>query len=272
MPKPWAKEKTRRRRLGAEEEARHFASVHTPLSPSPIPPATHPRAVTSAPAPIFSRASPPHNSSWYQDDVEISTILTICTPSLPASRDFSSLRSPASAHPWRTIRRRNHRLLPQRRVQRPFPISLPKRTLISAPRADTLAVHAILPSLSPQHPPPLSSVIDVPSPSVMAAKTPVTLPAMTAYGLVHTKFALACAGELPDIVVTLEQVFDLVWGPHVDDDQKNLLVGLPPDRLVFLCTLAAIAGLEPVFEGFLQPVIMNFARAWVAHCRGDSFG
>ncbi|KAJ7807882.1 hypothetical protein B0H13DRAFT_2386187 [Mycena leptocephala] len=190
--------------------------------------------------------------------------------------------------------------------------SLPKRGVVSAPRANIFVLNKdipvsqvpliptpVAPPLPPPHEPRLHGLslrpvdllgllplhrddpihpddvppVDMPAPSICPCPAdhlllPIpplapapSLPAETTYGLVHTKLALACARELPNSVVTLEQVFDLVWGPYRNNDEKNLLVALPPDRLIFLCTLAAIAALEPVFEGFLQPVIMEFARA-----------
>ncbi|KAJ7160596.1 hypothetical protein C8R43DRAFT_947811 [Mycena crocata] len=299
MTKPWAKEKTRRKKAEearrAEEEKEFPALVSTP---TPLPTSAV-LALLSMPdeqerqrfhagrlrwqpgdqmrcgSTVYSIGEDGLVSSWCESACEqpLAAIHVASSQSIP--RDFSALRS-ESPHPWRTIRRRNHRLLPQRRAQRPFPKSFPKRTTISAPRADTvLALQSDLPRPSsppPQPDPPLlspPSIVNTTPPSIEPA---TTLPAETAYGLVQTKFALACARELPHITVTLDQVFDVVWGPHATNKNRNLLVKLPPDRLVFLCTLAAIAALEPVFEGFLQPAITDFAHAWVAHCRGESFG
>ncbi|KAF8129689.1 hypothetical protein K438DRAFT_1887161 [Mycena galopus ATCC 62051] len=310
MTKAWAKEKKRRRKEEEarrfEEERERRAPVSTP---SPL---SFPAAPTFAPSSLYHNdlagvyglhpAHPMHNTSgllsidddepipansprfrcddipdeqpvdavhasshrWSDAVPKLATIHTVdVAPPVPAPRDFSALCS-GSAHPWRTIRRRNHRLLPQRREQRPFPWPLPKRVPASLTAIHTVAVD---PTPTPPTPPPL--VVDIPPPPVVLAPT---LPAETAYGPVHTKLALACAHELPNRVITLEQVFDIVWGPYADNNQKNLLVQLTADQLVLLCTLAAIAAVEPVFAGFLHPVIMNFADTWVAHCRGDSFG
>ncbi|KAJ6556208.1 hypothetical protein B0H19DRAFT_1152182, partial [Mycena capillaripes] len=180
-------------------------------------------------------------------------------------RDLSALRGD-STHPWRTIRQRNHRLLLQRREQhekRPFPKSLPKQAIISAPRGDILAVDS-LPMLPP--PPPLP--VAAPSPPPVQAST---LPAKTPYGLVHSSLALACAGEKA-VLNAVSDVFDIAWGPHTTVTQKVHLLELPGDQLVFLCMLAEFVTFEPVFREFLHPAIANFAHGWVAHCLQDSFG
>ncbi|KAJ7601867.1 hypothetical protein B0H17DRAFT_1122788 [Mycena rosella] len=192
------------------------------------------------------------------------------------------------------IRRRNHRLFPQRREQRPFPKALPKRTVISAPHADILAIipsHPLIvsPPLPPpreDHPPGLSlrpidilglwplhhddpihpdevPALDIPAPLICPCPAdhlvlPVpTLPAQTAYGLVRSSLAVACAGE--------KAVLDAV-------SDKFHLLELPGDQLVFLCMLAEFVVLEPVFREFLHPAIANFAHGWVTHCLQDSFG
>ncbi|KAJ6447580.1 hypothetical protein C8R45DRAFT_1115814 [Mycena sanguinolenta] len=157
-------------------------------------------------------------------------------------RDWSTLRSD-TAHPWRTIRRRNHRL------RRPFPQSLPK----------ILSLHHL-------PPPPRPVIIDIPPPPIAA---PPTLPAGTAYGLVHSNLALACACELPEVSVAFQEILEITGGPPEDREE---LGALPPDRLVFLTTLAAIAALDGVFKQFLYPVITDFTGHWVAHRRQDSFG
>jgi hypothetical protein len=41
---------------------------------------------------------------------------------------------------------------------------------------------------------------------------------------------------------------------------------MPPQQLIFLGTLAAIAAFEPVFQEFLNPVMTDFAQMWVSHC------
>ncbi|KAJ7458456.1 hypothetical protein FB451DRAFT_1273181 [Mycena latifolia] len=198
--------------------------------------------------------------SWFDDVPDVPTMQTVYTgvPS-PLARNCSALRS-ESAHPWRTIRRKNCRLLPQRSERRQFPRSFPKPATISAPRADILNLYDHLPVLPPPPAPP-PSVVDAvdTSPSSM-------LPAQTTYGPVNTRLALACALEQPHAVVTLEQIFDLVWGPHVEDVHKNLVAELPADQLVFLGTLVRIASLEPVFTGFLHPAITEFVNGWVTHC------
>ncbi|KAJ7457122.1 hypothetical protein B0H11DRAFT_2287111 [Mycena galericulata] len=229
------KEMARLRRDATEERARVRAEavslvVHFPSSYTPPP-------------------------CWADDPPDSPFAAAQTVPSTLPPRDFSALRSDA-AHPWRTIRRRNHRLLPQCTDRRPFPCSLPKRHLP--------VIYTIVDDPTPTPPP----VVPVAPPVVIAP----ALPADTAYGPVHTKLALACAHEVPNSVLTLAEVFDIAWGPHADNDHKGLMMELPADQLVFLAALAAIAAAEPIFEGFLYPAITSFANGWVAHCRGDSFG
>ncbi|KAJ6545231.1 hypothetical protein B0H19DRAFT_1167174 [Mycena capillaripes] len=179
-------------------------------------------------------------------------------------RDFSALRGD-STHPWRTIRRRNHWLLPQWREQhekRPFPKSFPKRAIISTPDVDILAVDSLL--MLPPPPPPVA----VPLPPPVQAPT---LPAKTPYGLVRSSLALSCAGEKA-VLNAVSDVFDIAWGPHTTVTQKFHLLELPGDQLGFLCMLAEFVALEPVFREFLHPAIANFAHGWVTHCLQDSFG
>ncbi|KAJ7216152.1 hypothetical protein C8J57DRAFT_282984 [Mycena rebaudengoi] len=298
MPKPWAKDRNRRRKaaeaqgqhITEERERRAPVSIHStfslPASAAPtFPPSSryhfdtggvyglhpgHPMRNVSGLLPDFDDSD---------DERELTPIVPVYTMPAPTTpRDFSALCSDSS-HPWRTIRCRHHRLRPPCREQRPFPRSLPKRVSAPLPAIHMVAVDSIQTPLAPplsavdiSFPPAPTPVSPAPAPIPILPSPPhvsaTTLPAETAYGLVHSKFALACARELPDIAVTLDQVFDLVWGPYAGNNQKNLLVELPPDRLVFLCTLAAIVALEPVFEGFLQPVIIDFVAAWVDHCSG----
>ncbi|KAJ7445492.1 hypothetical protein B0H11DRAFT_2087029 [Mycena galericulata] len=245
---------------------------HVPVS-TPVP---HPSSMALVSEPIprwrdFPRGHPAENWPLHlqaylydptyprDDDLPPQPIHVVhVANSISTRRDFSALRSTASAHPWRTIRRRNQRLLPESTARRPFPRSLPKRPVI----------HTIVDDPTPM-PPPVVSVVTTPLPPVTIAPT---LPADTAYGLVHTKLALACAREFPNSVLTLAEVFDITWGPQADNKHKGLMMELPADQLVFLAALAAIADAEPVFEGFLYPAIASFANGWVAHCRGDSFG
>ncbi|KAJ6569051.1 hypothetical protein B0H19DRAFT_1373388 [Mycena capillaripes] len=193
---------------------------------------------------------------------------SIPPPTTPIPCDFSALRGD-STHPWRTIRQRIRRLLPQHPERRPFPKSLPKRAVTSAPRAEVLAVHDHLPvvsspSLSPPSPPPVAHApLPIPVP---------ILPPQTSYGVVQTSLALVCANEKP-CIDSISNIFELVWGPCPPLANKAHLVELPADQLVFLCTLAEFVALEPVFAEFLYPAIANFANGWVTHCRQpDSFG
>ncbi|KAJ7810443.1 hypothetical protein B0H14DRAFT_2863945 [Mycena olivaceomarginata] len=189
-------------------------------------------------------APPPASVSWADDTAETFHL----PPSLPPC-DWSTLRS-VTAHPWRTIRCRNHRVRPQRPERRPFPQSLPK-------------------ILSLQHLPSplLPAVLDIPPNSIAAAPT---FPANTAYGQVHSNLALACARELPDVYASFEEILEIAGGPP--EDREDLLGALPPDQLVFLSTLAVIAALDRTFQQFLYPVIADFTDRWVAHLRQDSFG
>ncbi|KAJ6577839.1 hypothetical protein B0H19DRAFT_1253143 [Mycena capillaripes] len=171
----WKKEMAEMRRTRAKERARaaavsttiHSLAPHTvPLPPSCLSPHhvptlayNHPtRSLNDAPpvivplsadtAPLAIRrdniiygsvsGSPSPSLRWSDDMPD--TVHTVLAPHpTPAARDFSDLRT---THPWRTIWRRNNRLLPQRREPRPFPQSLPKRTTtISAPRTEILTLH-----------------------------------------------------------------------------------------------------------------------------------
>jgi hypothetical protein len=113
----------------------------------------------------------------------------------------------------------------------------------------------------------LPAVLDIPPDPIAAAPT---FPANTAYGQVHSNLALACARELPDVYASFEEILEIAGGPP--DDREDLLGALPPDQLVFLSTLAAIAALDRGFQQFLYPVIADFTDRWVAHLRQDSFG
>ncbi|KAJ6523953.1 hypothetical protein B0H10DRAFT_2249691 [Mycena sp. CBHHK59/15] len=78
--------------------------------------------------PISHSPSPPPR--WSDDVPHPHMIHTIhAAHSTPTPRDSSALRSEL-AHPWHTIRRSNHRLLPQRREQCPFPNRSPKEFMI----------------------------------------------------------------------------------------------------------------------------------------------
>ncbi|KAJ7928648.1 hypothetical protein B0H13DRAFT_2311257 [Mycena leptocephala] len=179
----------------------------------------------------------------FYDTRELAAIHTApATVSVHAMRDFSALRT-ETAHPWRTIRRRNHRLLPQRREQRPFPRSLPKQTIISAPHADILTVQEAstpapilvpVPAPTPFPPPSLrATVADLlalpPIPVLvlprrmavpwdpyrfMPGDVPVAvreLPGETPYGPVQSGLALACAREYPWFGLAIACISDLAW-------------------------------------------------------------
>ena len=236
------KEMARLRREATEERARLLAAAVSPVDHFPLPytppPDDNLRSPLTVPITSLWTVLPGLPSSWankipnesWAYDADGERIPTQLAPAVSCSpRDWSTLRSD-SAHPWRAIRRRNYRLRPQRPERRPFPRSLPK-TVQSLP------------------PPPIHAILVDPSP---------TLPAETPYGVVESGLALACASELPDGAAVLDDLFDLVWGLYAHDDDKNHLVRLPTDQLVFLCTLAKIVALEPVFATFLHPVISDF--------------
>lgn len=284
MTAAWLVQKRKRRaqQLLEEEQQRVKEAGRVPVSTShllllPTTPPRKSRFVWNASKEVLSEVD---NDDELPGLDSTPTILLIPPlPMAPPPRDFSALRGTASTHPWRTIWRRNHRLLPQRCEQRQFPKSLPKRTTISAPHADILALHNSLPELPPALPP--TSVAAVPSPPPVATPThpvpppPVLapiFPAQTTYGPVRTALALACAGEKA-CIDAVSQIFDIVWGPYPDVKHQSLLLELPGDQLVFLCMLAEFVALEPVFAEFLHPAIVDFANGWVTHClQQDSFG
>ncbi|KAJ7266698.1 hypothetical protein C8J57DRAFT_1328564 [Mycena rebaudengoi] len=237
----------------------------------------------------LTRHSPPR--SWDDEEPDISIVHTVyATSSTSPPRDLSALRSPAF-HPWRTIRRRNHRLL-QHREPRPFPKSLPRRPVVYS---DVLAVndHPVspppAPSLAPtRHFVPLS-IADVESIPVLVLPRPVplpydpyyfipsdfrteerSLPGETFYGPVQSGLALVCAREYPWNEIARSTISEIAWGAHHPEEyneHEEVLDLLPPDQLVFLMVLAEICHLEPDFTGFVEPAIADFVNAWLDHCR-----
>ncbi|KAJ7433963.1 hypothetical protein B0H11DRAFT_2120005 [Mycena galericulata] len=204
-------------------------------------------------------------------DLPVAEVFTI--HSAPAAhsplrpRDFSALRS-ESAHPWRTIRRRNHRLLPQRR---PFPHSLPKRMLAPEelplpPPVALIPIHGLLaedpndrvPVLVLPRPVrlPWDPYHFIPSQYPLQARS---LPGETTYGPVQSGLALVCAHEYPGLSLCTLTSRRL-------HGREDVLYELPPDQLVFLAVLVQICNLEPVFASFLEPAISDFVNGWLEHC------
>ncbi|KAJ7093850.1 hypothetical protein B0H15DRAFT_830928 [Mycena belliarum] len=231
--------------------------------------------------------------------------LLLVNSSTSTPRDISALRGPAAMHPWRTVRKRNHRLLPQRSERRLFPKSLPKRVVISAPRAAVLALHdsptipiPTLPTppldpgrsvqpghllgLTPLHPDdPIHSddvaPIDLPAPSLCPCPTDhfLGIPADTEYGVVIHRLAYACSRVVPPAVEVANDLCDVVWPPLVFRDgtsapnpaaRLDLLGRMPSDHLVFLVAIAHMGRLEPHFALFFDRALTDFALAWVNHC------
>ncbi|KAJ7018752.1 hypothetical protein C8F04DRAFT_1400017 [Mycena alexandri] len=318
MAKAWARQMAKRRKAEAEER-RALVSTSIPPALSPPPPdrllRLNARADDASRGifPIWSfdengdyidELAPepitvPPPLSW-SDDFPATAVTTIHTvyaePVMWAPRDFSALRS-ESGHPWRTVRRRNHRLLPQRR---PFPHSLPKKIFTPIPAV----VHAVSDDPTPLLPRHVlladNSLVsnpvlipnnfhraDEPVP-VLVLPRPVplpwdpyyfmpteystaekSLPAETFYGVVQTGLALVCAREYPWIDLARARISEIAWGAHPPDEfdeREDVLDLFPPDQLVFLMVLVEICRLEPDFTGFVEPAIADFVNAWLNHC------
>ncbi|KAJ6541294.1 hypothetical protein B0H10DRAFT_1970788 [Mycena sp. CBHHK59/15] len=255
----WKKEMAEMRRIQAEERARaaavsttiHSLAPHTiPLPPSYLSSHHTPTLVydhstrslddtspviislgaDAAPfvircddviyGPVSRSPSPPLR---WSDDVP-DTVHTVLAPhATPAGRDFSDLRT---THPWRTIRRRNHRLLPQRREPRPFPQSLPKRTTtISAPRAEILTLHdhtsvpvpvpaVIVPV--PTSPIPIPAPGEPRDPFYLQRDPPrCVLPAETAYGTAQSALAVAYSARTSHSRSGVTEINTLCFGEVV---------------------------------------------------------
>jgi len=218
-----------------------------------------------------------HFPSSYTPSPNNNTVETFPSPLSLPPRDWSTLRSD-TAHPWRTIRRRTQRLLPQRSTRLPFPRSIPKQLLI--PLQPTLQPTATIHSISENCDDPIPVLVmprPAPLPSVPYDPLPLqgpvsrrSLPAETAYGPVQSGLALVCAREHPWVQLALGEISAIAWGSYYDTP-SDCLADLPPDQLVFLAILVENTSLEPVFSGFLHPVITDFANMWAAHCSG-AFG
>ncbi|KAJ7702532.1 hypothetical protein B0H16DRAFT_1902466 [Mycena metata] len=327
MAKAWAKLMGKRRTAAAEERRALVSTSPLPPAPSPLAPDRLIRLKARAddasrgifpvwsfdengdyiddlaPEPIT--VPPPLSGSDDFPSTAVTTIHTVYTePVTWAPRDFSALRS-KSGHLWCTVRRRNHRLLPQRR---PFPHSLPKRisTPIPAvvhavsddptpllPRHVLFADNILVPNpiLTASNPHPVHAdepvpVLVLPRPAPLpwdpyqfmpSANTVLatSLPGETVYGPVQSGLALVCAREYPWTFVAHTRIAEIAWGathPEDYDEREEVLDLLPPDQYVFLIVLAEICHLEPDFTGFVEPAIADFVNAWLAHCwRSSSF-
>ncbi|KAJ7434698.1 hypothetical protein FB451DRAFT_1467254 [Mycena latifolia] len=213
---------------------------------------------------------------WFDDAPDIPTVQVIhAAHSAPSPRDLSALCS-ESGHPWHTIRRRNRRLLPERR---PFPRSLPKCLPARYAPLPTPAtpIHALIPHRDPDEPLPVlvlplaMSLPDDPYDLLPLQREPVPrlLPAATAYGTVQSGLALVCAQEYPWVHVALNNISEIAWGPHLDE-RREYLFDLQPDQLVFLTILAEMTSLEPDFALFFDSAIADFTNAWVDHFNAKS--
>ncbi|KAJ7449388.1 hypothetical protein B0H11DRAFT_2079147 [Mycena galericulata] len=209
------------------------------------------RAAATSPVDHFPSSSTPP-PCWADDppDLPVAEVFTI--HSIPAAhlplrpRDFSALRS-ESVHPWRTIRRRNHRLLPQRR---PFAHSLPKHTLVleeppPPPPATLIPIHGVL----AEDPHDCVPVLVLPRPIRLLWDPYHFIPS---YETVY--------GPYPWIFLAHANISEIAWGAHPPDvlDER--------EDLVFLAVLVEICNLEPVFTSFLEPAIADFVNGWLEHC------
>ncbi|KAJ7921069.1 hypothetical protein B0H13DRAFT_1867067 [Mycena leptocephala] len=161
----------------------------------------------------------PTGTSFY-DTPELAAIHTApATTSVLALRDFSALRT-ESPHPWRTFRRRNHRLLPQRH---PFPRSLPKKNPLSRPTplpTPSAPKHALTADPGPYDAiPVLALPRPIPLPgdpydplSMQREPPPRALPAATAYGTVQSALALVCAQEYPWAYLAVARISEITGG------------------------------------------------------------
>ncbi|KAJ7082380.1 hypothetical protein B0H15DRAFT_852742 [Mycena belliarum] len=230
------------------------------------------------PPPNFDHRPPAR--SWSDDPPAVDRIHSIyTTPTPPPPRDFSALRS-ETAHPWRTVRRRNQRLLP---LRRPFPQSNPKRPSVlpqlppSVHRIGDGEPTPLLAAADPEEDPGPIPLLVLPRPQplpydpyhFMPRETPTpdrSLPAETFYGLVQSGLALVCAYEYPWNDIARSDISVIACGAHPPEELNGVLDLLPPDHLVFLMVLMRICDLAPDFAGFLEPAIADFVHAWWDHC------
>ncbi|KAJ6523979.1 hypothetical protein B0H19DRAFT_1200727 [Mycena capillaripes] len=255
MPKADTTEKKRRREKRKEEETQRLREE-----------VERTQCVSTG---QFPSASSPHlfdvsTITFTEEDVDhpacdgLSTHGSLVSEALPAKppRDLSALRND-SAHPWRNIRRRNHRVLPQRNAHRPFPRSLPKNTpgiLLPLPAN----IHLV--SIDPIHPPEIPFL----------AMPPPLKPFATTFGPVNSSLALGCAREVDyeQGLARLGRISELAWAPPLADSQQHFR-DLPPDQLVFISTLLEIMVLVPVFQPFFESAVMGFVHDWVEYREGQ---
>ncbi|KAJ7938572.1 hypothetical protein B0H13DRAFT_2301608 [Mycena leptocephala] len=153
--------------------------------------------------------------------------------------DLSALRT---THPWCTIRRRNHRLLPQCREPRPFPRSLPKRTVISAPHAKVLALRDDVTMVN----------VPVPAPPRGPASVAVTVPPPSLPLTVTGLMSLPGRPE-PVPVLVLPRPMPLPWDPY------SFILG---DRIIPECSLPAETAYGPVQYGLALVCAREYP--WIA--------
>ncbi|KAJ7437694.1 hypothetical protein B0H11DRAFT_2106666, partial [Mycena galericulata] len=248
----------------------------------------HSTRASSTIPPHYSPVSPPTAPAPPRRQLRTRTTRLLCSPQ-------------RISHPWSTIRRRNHRLLPRCRIQRKFPRLFPRRILTPLP-AVVHAVREDLTPLLPRHILFTNHGLTVPNPvltpnNLGRADEPVpvltlprhvprpwdpyyfmpnefstaekSLPGETFYGVVQSGLALVCAREYPWIDLARRDISEIVWGAHPPDEldeREDVLNLLPPDQLVFLMVLVQICRLEPDFTGFVEPAIADFVNAWLHHC------
>ncbi|KAK7036066.1 hypothetical protein R3P38DRAFT_2910422 [Favolaschia claudopus] len=183
------------------------------------------------------------------------------------ARDWSVLQV-GCTNPWRTIRRRKHRLrtccwdapyIPVTVSAVLRPVSLPEPAPILNLHEHQSQDVPLHPNDTPAHTVPLPIACPcpedhIPGPRLHSADTP--------FGLVHSSLAMVCAGELPEPQKIVDALALLAWGT-AEDLRRDLLLDLPPDSLVFLGVLSMVGIMESDFRPFLLPAMLGFIKHWV---------